>query len=433
MKTLYIFNRDLRIVDNRALWEACSRSSKVVAIYVVDREDLERRRINAKDPRLSLLIEALSEISKVTKLRIFSGNIREVVEYLLDRYRFEALYMSYPHSWRDREKSIEIRDICTKLGVKYAEVFDNTLVDYREIGNVNNFTSFYKIWLKHIDAQIISSPDTNKFIEIDEPDLEEFMQKNNWRLEKTMWSLRELYSRLEHFDFKKYDLLKDYPGIDGTSKLSPYISHGIVSVRNIYMKTRGLSNEFLRQLAWREYYYYLGFKYPWMKKFELKPNMRDIEWKNNSEHLKRYIEGKTGYPIIDAGVNQLKRENWVHNRVRLIISNFLVKDLHIDWRIGEKVFSEYLIDYDEVLNIGNWQWSASVGVDPLPIRVFNPIIQAKKYDPDCRYIKKYIPELRDYSCKELHDPLKNKIKGYYEPIVEHYSAIEEFKRMIFDR
>ncbi|MCX8170597.1 MAG: hypothetical protein N3E47_01300 [Candidatus Bathyarchaeota archaeon] len=245
-----------------------------------------------------------------------------------------------------------------------------------------------------------------------------------------MWRAGWHTHRLQFFDFRKYAVTRDYPYLDGTSKLSPYISLGILSIRDLFNYAVEFSEEFVRQLAWREFYYYLKNKYPWMRNMEIKSRMRNIRWENDEYLINAFKEGKTGYPIVDAGIRQLKSERWMHNRVRLIVANFLVKDLHVDWRIGEDFFKKNLIDYDETLNVGNWQWSASVGVDPLPLRVFNPMRQAEKYDPLCEYIKKYIPELRDLDHKELHDPLKYRLKGYYEPIVNHYERIKKFKEMI---
>lgn len=433
MKTLYIFTRDLRIRDNRALWEACRNSDEVASIYVFNDEDLRKRSFSKRDARLSLILEALLQISKYVKLSVFKGYTSEIAEYLLDKYRFDTVYISYPHTWREKEIVFEIERICSKTRVKLRVVFDNTLVDYRNIGEVRNFTSFFKKWIKQIDTNTVDKPPAEKFIEIDEPDLEEQMNKNSWEIVDSPWSLSRLKERLKEFDFSKYALTKDYPGIDGTSKLSPYISLGVISVRELYLKTHSLSSEFIRQLAWREYYYYLGLKYPWMKNLELKPFMRNIPWRDNEEYFKAFSKGKTGYPIVDAGIRQLLEENWMHNRVRLIVASFLVKDLHIDWKRGEEFFMKHLIDYDEVLNIGNWQWTSSVGVDPIPLRIFNPIQQAKKYDPDCSYVKRYVPELREYSCREIHDPLRNKLTGYHEPIVNHYVVIEEFRSMVFNK
>ncbi|MEM2039318.1 MAG: deoxyribodipyrimidine photo-lyase [Zestosphaera sp.] len=432
MSSLYIFTRDLRVEDNRALWEACKKSDKIVTAYILDFEELKERGIEYEDPRFSFLIEALNEINNYTKLRVFIGKPDIILSYLLDKYGFDKVFMSHPHTETEREKKRRVESVCERHGVKLITVKDNVLTDYTQIRSGVNFTSFYREWRKRVDDSIVDLPPTEKFAEVDEPSLEEVINKNKWRVtNKSSWSLSDLKMRLQKFDFVRYAYMKDLPGVDGTSKLSPYISHGIISVRIVYLRAREYSEEFVRQLAWREYYYYLMEKHPWMRRLELKPYMRNLKWRDDEELFRAFTEGKTGYPIVDAGIKQLKREKWIHNRVRLIVASFLVKDLHIDWKKGEEFFKKYLIDYDEALNIGNWQWAASVGVDPLPIRLFNPILQSKKYDPECVYIKKYLPELESFKCEELHDPLKYRLAGYHEPVVNHYTAVEEFRLKVF--
>ncbi|MEM2590857.1 MAG: deoxyribodipyrimidine photo-lyase [Zestosphaera sp.] len=432
MSSLYIFTRDLRVEDNRALWEACKKSDKIVTAYILDFEELKERGIEYEDPRFSFLIEALNEINNYTKLRVFIGKPDIILSYLLDKYGFDKVFMSHPHTETEREKKRRVESVCERHGVKLITVKDNVLTDYTQIRSGVNFTSFYREWRKRVDDSIVDLPPTEKFAEVDEPSLEEVINKNKWRVtNKSSWSLSDLKMRLQKFDFVRYAYMKDLPGVDGTSKLSPYISHGIISVRIVYLRAREYSEEFVRQLAWREYYYYLMEKHPWMRRLELKPYMRNLKWGDDEELFRAFTEGKTGYPIVDAGIKQLKKEKWIHNRVRLIVASFLVKDLHIDWKKGEEFFKKYLIDYDEALNIGNWQWAASVGVDPLPIRLFNPILQSKKYDPECVYIKKYLPELESFKCEELHDPLKYRLAGYHEPVVNHYTAVEEFRLKVF--
>ncbi|MEM1635436.1 MAG: deoxyribodipyrimidine photo-lyase [Thermosphaera sp.] len=434
MKSLYLFTRDLRVDDNRGLWEACARGDKIVPVYVLDLEQLGDRGVHPGDPRFTFILQALERVSQHTRLRVLTGRFDAVMDYLLGKYRFERVYVSYPHTEVDRERIQRLEEICEGHGVKLSVIWDNVLVDYTKIGETRQFTSFYNKWKKLVDDTVVETPPREKFTEIDEPGLGEVIEKNKWRVETgASWSIAYLAKRLLEFDFSKYATTKDYPGTDGTSRLSPYISHGIVSVRTVYHKAKSASEEFVRQLAWREYYYYLMHKYPWMRSLELKPFMRNLDWNRDSELFKAFIEGRTGYPIIDAGIRQLKKENWMHNRMRLIVANFLVKDLHIDWRQGEEFFKKFLIDYDEAINVGNWQWAASAGVDPLPIRVFNPILQSAKYDPDCTFIKRHVPELEGFKCEELHNPLKHRLKGYFEPIVDHYVAVEEFKAKVFNR
>lgn len=431
MKVLYWFRRDLRIRDNRALTEAISRADRVVAVFIVDPDILKDRKMDFEDQRFIFLLDALRNLGRRIKLHVLYGRTCEIFEYLLGRYRFDAVYTAFPLSWYEDLLIQEVEGICQRNGVRFIKVVDNLLVDPFSINSSINFTMFYRKWRKLVDARTTEEVSSNNFMEIDEADLEEQCRRNGWRIpEERIWRADWYVHRLQSFEYGKYAITKDYPYLDGTSKLSPYISLGIVSVREIFNQAVNLSEEFVRQLAWREFYHHLKQRYPSMRSLELKPYRRKIAWENDKYLINVFKEGKTGYPIVDAGIRQLKVEKWMHNRVRLVVASFLVKDLLVDWRIGEEFFKEHLIDYDEVLNVGNWQWSASVGVDPLPIRIFSPIIQAKRYDPSCQYIKRYVPELRDCECEKILDPIKYRIAGYYEPIVDHDEQIKKFRSMV---
>ncbi|MGB9609001.1 MAG: FAD-binding domain-containing protein, partial [Minisyncoccia bacterium] len=240
------------------------------------------------------------------------------------------------------------------------------------------------------------------------------------------------FKRLKTFDFINYNQTKNFPGIDGSSKLSPYIRFGIISIRKIFNQVKDLSENYIRELAWREFWYHIKFYFNEFYNLEFQEKRRNLIWENNKDFIEKFFNAQTGYPIVDAGIIQLKTENWVHNRVRMILANFLTKDLLVDWRIGEKFFKDYLLDYDEVVNVGNWQWSASVGPDPKPFRIFNPMIQSQKFDLECIYIKKYIPELKKEENYKIHNPLKYKL-NYYSPIINHFSAIKKAKNIFLKK
>ncbi|HEY7535978.1 MAG TPA: deoxyribodipyrimidine photo-lyase, partial [Thermodesulfobacteriota bacterium] len=249
----------------------------------------------------------------------------------------------------------------------------------------------------------------------------------------TYWPIDFAERRLEEFDFCRYAKTRNFPYIDGTSKLSPYIRFGIVSIRKIYSVVSSLPhnpNTFISELAWREFWYHIMHYFPETRDLEFQEKRRKIKWINNKKWYEAWKEGETGYPIVDAGMRQLKEEGWIHNRVRMIVASFLTKDLLIDWRFGDKHFFNYLVDYDENVDIGNWQWAASVGADPKQLRIFNPILQSERFDPDCKYIKKYITELKNLSCKMIHDPIKYDLP-YYNPIVNHYEMSRLAKEIYY--
>lgn len=429
MRSLYIFSRDLRTYDNRALYEAYKSSDEIIACFIFENRYLKNINLNAD--RMLLIVEALKNIEENINLHIFSGDAKDIVDYLISKYRIDRVYISNSFSWTEDEISRDIEEVCKTHKVCFIKIVDNFISDPTKVELTNNFHNFYKNWKRQANLEMFPEIKGDKFIEVDEKRLVDFIRENRIKdSDKDFLKISWLEKRKNSFDFSKYDKLRNLPYVDGTSRLSHFISIGAVSVRELYNLASNRSEEFIRQLAWREYYYAIKIRKPWMKDLELKENMRRIDWENDEEKIKSFINGTTGYPIVDAGIRQLKEEGWIHNRVRLIVANFLVKDLLVDWRIGERFFKEHLIDYDEVLNVGNWQWSASVGVDVLPLRVFNPILQSKKYDPKGEYIKKYIPELSDADIRAIHDPIRYRLSGYVEPIVDHGEQIRRFKSMI---
>ena len=195
-------------------------------------------------------------------------------------------------------------------------------------------------------------------------------------------------------DFSRYDEERNLPGVDGSTRLSPYIRFGVFSIREIYAKVWE-NPTLLSEIIWREFWYHIPHYFPETYHLEFQEKRRNITWKIDTESdlWKRFENAETGYPLVDAAIKQLYETNWMHNRLRMVVASFLTKNLGYDWRIGEKWFKKYLIDYDEAVNIGNWQWSASVGADPKPVRIFNPLLQSERFDSEAKFIKKYIKEL----------------------------------------
>ena len=226
---------------------------------------------------------------------------------------------------------------------------------------------------------------------------------------------------------EQYRAKRDFPAVEGTSQLSPYLKNGSVTSSQIifllaleaYKKKESGKEVFFSEVIWREFFYHILFRHPYVETQAFVEKYRDIRWQNDENLFLAWKEGRTGFPIVDAGMRQLRETGWMHNRVRMIVASFLVKDLLIDWRWGEKYFMETLLDGDLAPNNGGWQWAASTGCDPQPyFRIFNPWLQSKKFDPEGLYIKTYIPELANLPVKELHQPITSH-QDYPPPIVEH--------------
>ncbi len=206
----------------------------------------------------------------------------------------------------------------------------------------------------------------------------------------------------------------------GLVSIRELLTRGIVVHKKIYGDHASEhKNHYVSELAWREFWYHIMHYFPETAMTEFQEKRRHIQWSNNQALLEKWEKGETGYPIVDAAMHQLRTENRMHGRARMIVASFLTKDMLIDRRLGEKVFAKYLLDYDFAVNIGNRQWSASVGADPKPLRIFNPILQSKKFDPQADYILQYIPELHKKPLDAIHDPLKYPL-DYIQPIVDHY-------------
>jgi len=238
-------------------------------------------------------------------------------------------------------------------------------------------------------------------------------------------------TRLKSFDFVHYEDYRNDLDKDGTSRLSVYLRFWIFSVREVYLKVRDVSHTYVSELAWREFWQHINYYFPYTKKYEFQEKRRNIAWRNDKILFEKWCNGETGYPIVDAAMKQLKETNWMHWRARMIVASFLTKDLLIDWRLWEAHFQKYLLDYDENVNFGNWQWSASVWADPKPLRIFSPILQSQKFDKNAKFIRKYLPSLEDEDLKAIHDPIENDL-NYIGIIVNHKEAQrlarEEYKK-----
>ncbi|MGF1672250.1 MAG: FAD-binding domain-containing protein, partial [Rivularia sp. (in: cyanobacteria)] len=254
--------------------------------------------------------------------------------------------------------------------------------------------------------------------------------------------------RLEEFCFtniNEYQEQRNFPAIDGTSRLSAALKFGVIGIRTVWKATEdALQNSrsdelktniltWQKEIAWREFYQHAMYHFPELEKGAYRDAFKNFPWETNEENFQAWCEGKTGYPIVDAAMRQLNQIGWMHNRCRMIVASFLTKDLLINPQLGEKYFMQRLIDGDLSANNGGWQWSASSGMDPKPVRIFNPASQTQKFDPEGEYIRQWLPELRSIDTEYLVTgkitPLERQAVGYPEPIVEHKQQQKAFKEM----
>lgn len=407
-RSLFIFRQDLRTTDNTALIEAMKHSEQVFPIFIHDTRAIED--FGRDDARFGFVRQALeaidSELQKYGwRLTVYQGNPRDIVTQLIEHYNIKSIYVNRSYSPRGKERDDAILTLCDVKWVDFHTFQDFLLIEPQECEQRKVFTPFSMLWKKFLIAhperlamQKFEWKNTKWVVPQDRREIGEVITTPHHKY----WSLTLGRERMNR-DFSHYDELRNLPAIDGSTRLSPYIRFGIFSVREIYAKISE-NPTLLSEIIWREFWYHIAYYFPFTYAFEFQERRRTIEWKKDttSYEWEMFQKWKTGYPLVDAAIHQLIETNWMHNRLRMVVASFLTKNLGIDWRLGEKWFKKYLIDYDEAVNFGNWQWSASVGADPKPVRIFNPLLQSEKFDAECKFIKKYLPELEGIDPKRIH-------------------------------
>ena len=445
-KSVFIFRRDLRLDDNTGLINACKNSNEVLPIFIFTPEQINPL-INKyfSNNSVQFLVESLDDLNiELKKLKsrlfIFYGDYSDILKKIKKEYDYDSIYVNEDYTPYSIKRDNKIKLLCDEMNVSFNSYHDITLLKMSQGLNDDNqqykvFTPFYKNALRFP----VNKPDTykcKKFVNSSlkisneyQNDIHQFYKKNknilvNGGRKNGLIKLKSLVN------FKKYGINRDFPYVN-TTHISAMNKYGCISIREVYWKIKSLKIEpLLRQLYWRDFYYRISYYYPWVLQGKsFKKNYDKIKWKTNKKFLEKWKEGKTGYPMVDAGMRQMNTTGWMHNRLRMIVSNFLIKDLFIDWREGERYFAKTLYDYDPSQNNGGWQWSSGSGTDAQPFfRTFNPWLQSEKYDKECEYIKKWVPELRNIPNKHIHkwyDYHKNHDVNYPAPIVDHKYAVQK--------
>lgn len=482
--SIFIFRRDYRLNDNRGLMEALKKSMKVIPIFILTPEQLDDKKNDYKsDNAVQFMVESLEDLdeqlkSNGSRLFYFYGTPDKVIEKMLKNDKsIDAVYVNMDYSPYSIERDKKIKKICEHIKrshkkddikddikdddkkkdgdiedtVEFISVHDGLL---NEIGSIktgsnqyySKFTPFYNAAKK----RKVMEPESNtmrnyigKGVKINgeyKGKLNKFYKKNDelWRDGGRKEGLKIIKDLSK---FKKYNKDRNDLNIE-TTCLSAYIKFGCVSIREVYYAFKnklGTTNDLIKQLYWRDFYHNILYAFPHVVGGAMRKKYNDIRWNNDRTKFKKWCEGKTGFPVVDAAMRSMNETGFMHNRGRLIVSNFLIKIMLIDWRWGEKYFSQKLMDIDIANNNGNWQWGASTGADSQPyFRIFNPWLQSEKFDSQTNYIKKWIPELKDVPPKHIHQWYKYykeypKI-NYPEPIVDYETgkkeAIKAYKRVV---
>lgn len=389
--------RDLRTEDNRTLFEANSTGNSVLPLFIFDKNILLE--LEKDDHRVTFIHDNLSKLNREFNkqgggIYCVSGNPIEVFKDLEEKYEILSV-----HAARDYEPYAKLRDegvanyLSTKnikfKGHKDQVIFEKGEVLKKDGSPYTVFTPYKNQWLELFSKQEIINYSIKKG--------KLNLLKSTFEfptLQKIGFSRSE--KKVENYqinDLKNYAIERNVPALDHTSKLSPHLRFGTVSIRNIVSQVKD-NPVFLGELIWREFFMQILYHFPNVVDHNFREKYDGIKWRNNESEFKLWCEGNTGYPMVDAGMRQLNQSGYMHNRVRMVVASFLCKHLLIDWKWGEAYFAGKLFDYELSSNNGNWQWAAGTGCDAAPyFRIFNPEEQLKKFDPELKYVNKWIPEL----------------------------------------
>jgi len=411
---IFWFRRDLRLEDNTALFHALKSDLKVMPIFIFDREILDQLG-EKSDKRVDYIHQVLTEINDELKkhkssLKTFYGKPLEIFKQIIKDFDIDTVFCNRDYEPQAIQRDEAIAGFLNKKQIKFSDYKDQVIFEKDEVMKDDNspytvFTPYSKKWKLNFNQ--IKNETFNG-------DFSNFVQIKN----EEILSFKEIGFEKTDFEFKKpilekkiidsYDKNRDYPALDHTTRLGVALRFGTISVRKCVEFATKHNAIWLNELIWREFFMQILFHFPHVVNQSFKKKYENIEWRNDEKEFKLWCEGKTGYPIVDAGMRQLNETGFMHNRVRMITASFLTKHLLIDWRWGEAYFAEKLLDYELSSNNGNWQWAAGCGCDAAPyFRVFSPEAQTEKFDKDKKYIKQWLPE--DYNEK---------------PIVEHKFARE---------
>ena len=450
---LFIFRRDLRIIDNIGLNLASTRCQRIYPIFIFTPEQVSNSNKFKSDNAVQFMIESLhdlqQQISKMGgKLLCFYGENDTIVNQLIKNLKIDYLSFNMDYTPYAIKRETNTIKICKNLKIAFEYGHDYYLIPPGTIvsssGNpYQKFTPFYESSLKH---KVLPPTPSKKIpfattshqlqhtITLDNA-FKKFTKDNpnilmhGGRL-AALKQLKVAQKNLLHYSQTHNDLFKP------TSELSAYIKFGCVSIREVYKVFR-TKHDFIRQLFWRDFYANILYSFPHVLGSAMKPNYNKVKWTRNIKWFNAWTNGETGYPIVDAGMRQLNETGYMHNRARLIVSSFLVKTLLISWEQGEKYFAQKLTDYDPASNNGNWQWTAGSGADSQPyFRIFNPWTQAKNFDPNCEYVKRWVPELKDVPNKDLFNWFKEwpnyKNIKYPKPICDYEEQRDKALKMYKD-
>ncbi len=463
--SLVWFRQDLRVFDNPALYHACQAGSRITAIYIATPKQWllhqdAKAKIDFWHRNLDCLKQSLAQLN--IDLHFFQVDdytkISQLISQLCQQWQVDKLYFNHEYPINEINRDQQVITACLKINVECLTYHDQLLLPPASVRTKENqpykvFTPFAKQarnLLQH-GVQTYPTPDKQANTLQLFSKLEKNLEQINWPLIDdsitTFWpageqqALKRLYAFCQQA-IDNYSVQRDIPSLAATSRLSPYLSNGVISIRQCWQVVSTLCEPndsvfcWQNELLWREFYKQILIENPQLAMHKAyKPLTEKIAWSNNEQQLEAWQQGQTGFPLIDAAMRQLQLRGWMHNRLRMVTAMFLSKQLLMDWRLGESWFMQHLIDGEFAANNGGWQWCASTGTDAVPyFRIFNPVSQSQRFDPKGIFIRHYVPEIAPLSDNELHLPPENKRpQNYPAPMVDlkiaRLQALAAFKNL----
>ena len=415
---IFWFRRDLRLKDNAGLFHALNENNKVLPIFIYDKNTLDK--LNKSDHRLDFIEDSLKKLNDLLKkndksISIYYGKPVKVFSELIKKYNVSKVYSNKDYTPYSIKRDKKVEELLKVNNIDFNSFKDHVLFEKFEIVKNDNtpykvYTPFSRKWLIKMSENKIDFFNSEKYIYKFFNERGKFLTLKEIGFDKS--KLNPLVLNLSSDTINNYEKTRNFPSVNGTSKIGIHLRFGTISTREMITKAEASKNKtFLKELVWREFFQQILFHYPHTLNKSFKPKYDRIEWLNNENQFKKWCSGQTGYPLVDAGMRELNQTGFMHNRVRMLVGSFLCKHLLIDWRWGEAYFAEKLYDYETASNVGNWQWVAGCGVDASPyFRIFNPHEQIKKFDKNLIYTKKWVPEFDS--------------NQYVDPIVIHKQARE---------
>lgn len=427
--TIFWLRRDLRLHDNAALYHALKSGNAVLPVFIFDKNILDKLD-DKQDKRVIFIYDALKNLNDELKnlgsaLFTFYSTPIEAWKKITHDYNVKAVYTNHDYEPYAKERDEVVKKFLMAKSISFHTFKDQTIFEKDEVLKDDGtpyavFTPYSRKWKAKLNNFYLKSYPTEKYFGA-------FLKSTF----KEIITLMEMGFNKTETDFpsneivkdiiKNYGAQRDFPSVKGTSRLSVHLRFGTVSIRNLATAAKKLSEPWLNELIWRDFYMMILWHFPHVVTGAFKPQYNQIKWNHSEKDFLKWCNGQTGYPIVDAGMRELNETGFMHNRVRMIVASFLTKHLLINWQWGEAYFAKKLLDFDLSANNGGWQWAAGSGCDAAPyFRIFNPYEQTKKFDPQLKYIRKWVPEFEDFN--------------YPPPVVEHTFArnrcLERYKTVL---